>query len=366
MSEKDLVKRINSKYGEGTIVKMSQTKPALSYNPEEFLSTGSYRFNKILSGHHNFGIKINKIAEVFGPEQSGKTTTTLHLAAEAAKREIETFFIDAENALDIDYAHSIGVKDEYFNLLTPECGEDCFDIACDEILPIKKPKLLIFDSVTAMTPLAIIDGSMQDSHMGVHARMMSQGLSKFNNLLKRSNTWVVFINQLRMKIGVFFGNPETTTGGNALKFYTSYRWDVRSPRGGAIKENVVVDEKGEGSLSDSTKGTRVLKKSKKAKAAKKKKVKKENLETGIVMKVKVVKNKVAPPFRKAEIKIDYGKGIDKDDDLLKFLEDSQILTLPTKAKVTYKGKTYTRKTFLPKLYGDFKKEINAQIRKVNK
>ncbi|MCP4913900.1 MAG: recombinase RecA [Oligoflexia bacterium] len=230
------------------------------------------------------GIPKGRIIEIYGPESSGKTTLTLHIAAEAQKQGGTVAFVDAEHALDTSYAEKLGVDIPNTLISQPDSGEQALEIT-DMLVRSGAVDLLIVDSVAALTPRAELEGDMGDSHMGLQARLMSQALRKLTGSISRSNCTVIFINQLRMKIGVMFGNPETTTGGNALKFYSSVRMDIR--RIGAIKN-------GDQHIGNKT-------------------------------RIKVVKNKVAPPFQQIEFDIMYGEGISQTGDLLDLAVTNEIV-----------------------------------------
>ncbi|MDA7563429.1 recombinase RecA [Gammaproteobacteria bacterium] len=331
MSDKDknlteTLSQIEKQFGKGTVMKMGDREIV----DMPCVSTGSIGLDIALGIG---GLPQGRVIEIFGPESSGKTTLTLQAIAECQKTGGTAAFIDAEHALDPNYASKLGVNVDELLLSQPDTGEQALEVT-DMLVKSGSVDLIVIDSVAALTPRAEIEGDMGDHHMGLQARLMSQALRKITGNIQRSNCMVIFINQIRMKIGVIFGNPETTTGGNALKFYSSVRLDIR--RIGAVKEGEEV--------------------------------------VGNETRVKVVKNKVSPPFKQAEFQIMYGEGINVEGEIL---ELGQKLELIEKSGSWYshngekigQGKVNASKYLKenPKIRDSLMKEIKtAYIPSINK
>ena len=273
----EAIRAIHKQFGSGSIMRLDGSEVAAV----EVIGTGSVALDVALGCG---GLPRGRIVEIYGPESSGKTTLTLHAIAEAQRAGGVCAFIDAEHALDTAYARRLGVDLEDLLISQPDCGEQALEI-CDTLVRTGAIDLIVVDSVAALTPRAEIEGEMGDSHMGLQARLMSQALRKLTAIISRTRTSLIFINQLRQKIGVVYGNPETTTGGNALKFYCSVRLDIRRKK--AIK-------RGEETI-------------------------------GSEVKVKVVKNKLAPPFREAEFEILYGTGVNWTGEIVDLASEAGLL-----------------------------------------
>jgi recombination protein RecA len=313
--------QIEKQFGKGSVMRLGD---AIAARDIEAVSTGSLGLDVALGIG---GLPRGRVVEIYGPESSGKTTLTLQVVAEIQKLGGTAAFVDAEHALDPEYARKVGVNVDDLLISQPDTGEQALEIT-DMLVRSGAIDVIVIDSVAALTPKAEIEGEMGDAHVGLQARLMSQALRKLTGNIKRSNCLVIFINQIRMKIGVMFGNPETTTGGNALKFYASVRLDIR--RVGAIK-----------------KGEEVI---------------------GSETRVKVVKNKVAPPFKTAEFEILYGHGISREGEIVD-LGVKQNVIEKSGAWFSYKGdrigqgKENAREFLIANndIAAEIEKEIRAQL-----
>ncbi len=306
------ISQIDENFGKGSVMKLGQ-KAALDV---ESISTGSLSLDLALGIG---GLPKGRVIEIYGPEGSGKTTLALQVVAEAQKTGGICGFVDAEHALDPVYAKKLGVKTEELLISQPDTGEQALEIA-DTLIKSGSISVLVIDSVAALTPRAELEGDMGDHHVGLQARLMSQALRKLTSSIAKTNTMVIFINQIRMKIGIMFGNPETTSGGNALKFYSSVRMDIR--RIGAIKEKEQI-------IGNST-------------------------------RVKVVKNKVSPPFKVVEFDLMYGKGISKSGELIDLGSKADIVE-KSGAWYAYKGEKIGQGRENAKIFLEKNPKVAAEI-----
>ena len=309
------ISQIERAYGKGAVMKLGDSASQINV---ETIPTGSLSLDIALGLG---GIPKGRIIEIYGPESSGKTTVTLHMIAEVQKRGGIAGFIDAEHALDPSYAKNIGVDIDNLYISQPDCGEQALEI-CETMVRSGAIDIVVVDSVAALVPKAEIDGDMGDSHVGLQARLMSQALRKLTAVISKSNCTVIFINQLREKVGIMFGNPETTTGGNALKFYSSVRLDVRR------KEQLLSNGEAIGNRT----------------------------------KVKVVKNKIAPPFKIAEFDIMFGKGISAVGDILDLAAECGVVN-KSGAWYAYEGEKLGQGRENSKMFLQQHTEMCAEIEK---
>ncbi|MDI6743477.1 MAG: recombinase RecA [Smithella sp.] len=306
------ITQIEKQFGKGSIMKLGGSEKV----DVPAISTGSLSLDIALG---TFGVPRGRVIEIYGPESGGKTTLALHVVAEAQKKNGIAAYIDAEHALDVTYAQKIGVNTDDLLISQPDTGEQALEIA-ETLVRSGALDVLVVDSVAALVPKAELEGDMGDAQMGLQARLMSQALRKLTGSISKSKTTVIFINQLRMKIGVFFGNPETTTGGNALKFYSSQRLDIRK-------------------MTSIKNGQDVI---------------------GFRTKVKVVKNKMAPPFREAEFDIIFGEGISREGDVLDLAAENGIIE-KSGAWYSYKGDRIGQGRDNSRIFLKENPEIMAQV-----
>ena len=309
------ISQIDSNFGKGSVMRLGQQE-ALDV---ESISTGSLSLDLALGIG---GLPKGRIIEIYGPESSGKTTLALQVVAEAQKKGGICAFVDAEHAMDPAYAKKLGVKTDELLISQPDTGEQALEIT-DTLIKSGSVSVLVVDSVAALTPRAELEGEMGDAHVGLQSRLMSQALRKITGSVSKSNTMVIFINQIRMKIGVMFGNPETTSGGNALKFYSSVRMDIR--RIGAIKDKDQI--------------------------------------IGNTTRVKVIKNKVAPPFKVVEFDLMYGKGLSKVGELIDLGAKADIIE-KSGAWYAYKGEKIGQGKENAKTYLEKNPSIAEEIEKI--
>jgi recombination protein RecA len=312
---KDINAKINKELGANTVMVLDDNKKAGNIDG---VSSGSVMLNMALSGSPKIGFERGRIVEIFGPEQSGKTTLATSCLVEAQKLGWPCGYVDAEHALDPKYFKKMGVDFQAMSFNQPDSGEQGLSVV-EEMLKGGIP-FIVVDSVAALTPQSEIDGEFGKAQMGAQARMMSQAMRKLNARVSKSKAVIIFINQIRFKMGVMFGSNETTPGGAALKFYASYRLEVRSPRGGAKKEKDLLTDK--------------------------------QVETGIESNVKVVKNKLYPPFKLASYFIEYGKGIDKEKDFFNYANEFGAFKKDkgsTAEILKIKGVSFTKKALQKKL-----------------
>lgn len=353
-----IIKFIDKEYGTGKIFKLPGKDEG--YDPKDFISTGSLCLNFIISGDYKCGIPRKKPIEIYGPESVGKTTVALHIALEASLRALKSLCCDQERGLNEFYARNLGIDRNYFYYFQPDFGEEGFEMT--EKLLNKFPwDLYIYDSIGGMRTRAIMQGDWTEANMGSGARLMSKAIGRLGPAFRKYNIAPIFINQMRSKIGGY-GNPEDTPGGKAVKFQEWVRLEIRAPRSGKVETKILT--KGMRDLKDVIDSEEI----KKIKESKKKKKKGKRIETGTIVNVKTIKNKLFMPRRTCRIKINYGVGFDRDFDLLEFLNMQEIINQKSKSKLIYDRKEVTNKKFLRMYKTDkgFKKEIVEIMEKKRK
>jgi recombination protein RecA len=357
VSENKFIKNFKKKWGDGSII-IVKGGVSKKINPDLYISSGSKALNIALTGHPEFGWRKGRYAVIKAPYSNGKTTLALSAAVILTNKKKNVYFQDYEHALDLGYVESLGCDMNYFFPMQPSCAEEGYEQSQDIIKNDKDAGLIIHDSLAVMRSKAEIQGDYDDQHMGASARAHSQCLNKFIPILGKSEVVCLAMNQIKFKLGVFFGNPESTPCGEAPKFLSTYIVDMRTPRGNAVKERTKVTKMDIDDLDDDFSDEDDNKKKSKTKEE----------ETATIANIKIEKNKVHPPFKRCKIRINYGTGIDKFEDTLSMLDHYGIVSFEVgKKTVGYNGKNSSVKKFKEYMTRkEFKKEIKQKLKKAVK